>query len=135
MTNDIDAYNAGSITIIHLSSVETAGRQWETCCSSGCLWIRGSINTLEVCLRFSTNTVALTMVFKLYGIYRSPWVRLVAAVLKEKQIPFELIPVDLANGEQKTPDYLEKHPFGQVPYIVCDAFDFFFASGVAIYSH
>ena len=61
------------------------------------------------------------MVFKLYGIYRSPWVRLVAAVLKEKQIPFELIPVDLANGEQKTPDYLEKHPFGQVPYIVCDS--------------
>ena len=75
------------------------------------------------------------MVFKLYGIYRSPWVRLVAAVLKEKQIPFELIPVDLANGEQKTPDYLEKHPFGQVPYIVCDSFDFFFASEVAIYSH
>ena len=61
------------------------------------------------------------MVFKLYGIYRSPWVRLVAAVLKEKQVPFELVPVDLANGEQKTPEYLAKHPFGQVPYIVCDS--------------
>ena len=60
------------------------------------------------------------MVFKLYGIYRSPWVRLVAAVLKEKQVPFELVPVDLANGEQKTPEYLAKQPFGEVPYIVCD---------------
>ena len=60
------------------------------------------------------------MVVKLYGIYRSPWVRLVAAILLEKQVPFELISVDLANGEQKSPEYLEKHPYGQVPYIVCD---------------
>ena len=38
------------------------------------------------------------MVLKLYGIYRSPWVRLVATVLVEKQVPFDLVPVDLANG-------------------------------------
>ena len=61
------------------------------------------------------------MVFKLYGIYRSPWVRLVAAVLQEKQVPFELVSVDLANKEHKSPEYLEKHPFGQIPYIVCDS--------------
>ena len=60
------------------------------------------------------------MVLKLYGIYFSPWVRLVAAVLKEKQVPFELVPVDLPNREHKSPEYLEKHPFGQIPYIVCD---------------
>jgi glutathione S-transferase len=59
------------------------------------------------------------MVLKLYGIYRSPWVRLVAAVLLEKQVEFELVPVNLANGEHKTPEYLAKHPFGQIPYIVC----------------
>ena len=63
------------------------------------------------------------MVLKLYGIYRSPWVRLVAAVLQEKQVPFELIPVDLANGDHKKPEYLAKHPFGQIPYIVSDAFN------------
>ena len=75
------------------------------------------------------------MVFKLYGIYRSPWVRLVAAVLNEKQVPFELIPVDLSNGEHKTPEYLEKHPFGQIPYIVCDSLNFFwFASKIVINS-
>ena len=70
------------------------------------------------------TTAALTMVFKLYGVYRSPWVRLVAAVLVEKQIPFELVSVDLANGEHKSPEYLAKHPFGQVPYIVCDSLIF-----------
>ena len=64
------------------------------------------------------------MVFKLYGIYQSGWVRLVAAVLKEKQVPFELVSVDLANKEHKLPEYLEKHPFGQIPYIVCDSLDF-----------
>ena len=60
------------------------------------------------------------MVLKLYGIYRSSWVRLVAAVLHEKKVPFELVPVDLDNKEHKSPEYLEKHPFGQIPYIVCD---------------
>ena len=60
------------------------------------------------------------MVLKLYGSPRSPYVRIVAAVLHEKQVPFELVLVDLANGEHKTPEYLAKHPFGQVPCIVCD---------------
>ena len=60
------------------------------------------------------------MVLKLYGIYRSSWVRLVAAVLHEKKVPFELVSVDLDNKEHKSPEYLEKHPFGQIPYIVRD---------------
>lgn len=60
------------------------------------------------------------MVLKLYGSPLSPFVRLVAAVLLEKKVPFELVSVDLSKGEHKTPDYLSKHPFGQVPYIVCD---------------
>jgi glutathione S-transferase len=60
------------------------------------------------------------MVLKLYGMYGSSWVRLVAAILLEKQVEFEVIPVDFANGEHKTPEYLAKHPFGQMPYIVCD---------------
>ena len=66
------------------------------------------------------------MVLKLYSSYKptSPWVRLVAAVLYEKQVPFELVPVDLANGEQKSPEYLAKNPFGQVPSIVCDSLNF-----------
>jgi glutathione S-transferase len=76
------------------------------------------------------------MVLKLYGIYRSPWVRLVATVLLEKQVPFELVPIDLANDETKSPEYLAKQPFGQVPYIVCPShsLNFLFASEIAINS-
>ena len=61
------------------------------------------------------------MVLKLYGTYGSPWVRLVAAVLLEKQVPYELVPVNSANRENKSPEYLAKQPFGQVPCIVCDS--------------
>ena len=60
------------------------------------------------------------MVLKLYGLHASHFVRLVAAVLLEKKVPFELVKVDLSKGEQKTPEFLAKHPFGQVPYIVCN---------------
>ena len=60
------------------------------------------------------------MAIKLYGAYASPWVRLVAAILKEKEVPYELVPVDFANKQHKSPEYLSKHPFGQIPYLVCD---------------
>ena len=61
------------------------------------------------------------MVLKLYSdnAYMSPFARLVAAVLLEKEVPFELVPVDLAKGEHKTPEHLSKHPYGEVPCIVC----------------
>ena len=61
------------------------------------------------------------MVLKLYGSPSSGAVRLVAFVLREKIVPFELVPIDFSKKEQKTPEYLEKQPFGQVPYIVCGA--------------
>ena len=59
------------------------------------------------------------MVLKLYGSPSSGAVRLVAFVLREKIVPFELVPIDLSKNEHKSPEYLEKQPFGQVPYIVC----------------
>jgi glutathione S-transferase len=59
------------------------------------------------------------MVLKLYGLHESHFVRLVAAVLIEKKVPFELVRVDLSKGEQRTPEFLAKNPFGQVPCIVC----------------
>jgi len=73
------------------------------------------------------------MVLKLYGLHASPYVRLVAAVLLEKQVPFELVPVDLVNGEHKSPEYLSKQPFGQVPCIVCYLL-ISFASATVIHS-
>jgi glutathione S-transferase len=58
-------------------------------------------------------------ILKLYGLPKATCTRRVATVLDELKIPFELILVDLLKGEHKTPEYLEKEPFGQIPYIVC----------------
>lgn len=60
------------------------------------------------------------MVLKLYGSPVSTCTKRVAAVLHELNVPFELIPIDLRKGEQKAPQYMEKQPFGKVPYIVSD---------------
>ena len=75
------------------------------------------------------------MVLKLYGHLKSPWVRLVAVILHEKEVEYELVPVNLADGEHKKPEYLAKHPFGQIPSIVCDSLNFLFANGIAINSY
>lgn len=64
------------------------------------------------------------MVLKLYGTSGSTCSKRVATILREKEVPYELVEINFAQGEQKTPEYLEKQPFGQVPYIVC-LFDLF----------
>ncbi|KAF8875499.1 glutathione S-transferase [Infundibulicybe gibba] len=63
------------------------------------------------------------MVLKLHGVTTqgSPS-GLVAMVLIEKKVPFELVYVDTSKGEHKTPEYLKRNPFGQVPYIDDDGF-------------
>ncbi|KAG6844650.1 hypothetical protein H0H87_005101 [Tephrocybe sp. NHM501043] len=62
------------------------------------------------------------MVLKLYGVPISTCTKRVGAVLLEKQVPFEMIDVDFAAREHKSAAYLEKQPFGQVPYIDDDGF-------------
>jgi len=57
----------------------------------------------------------------------------VAAVLVEKQVPYELVPVDLANGEHKSPEYLAKHPFGQIPYIDDEGFILYESKAICYY--
>lgn len=51
------------------------------------------------------------MVLKLHGSAQATCTLRVATVLKEKNVPFELVPVDLFGGEHKTPKYLEKQPW------------------------
>ncbi|KAF7297626.1 Glutathione S-transferase [Mycena kentingensis (nom. inval.)] len=41
----------------------------------------------------------------------------VATLLAAKKIPFEVVLIDTAAGEQKTPEFLKIHPFGQVPVL------------------
>ncbi|KAJ6494607.1 hypothetical protein DFH09DRAFT_1337614 [Mycena vulgaris] len=59
------------------------------------------------------------MVLKLYSVpFAADGCGIVALVLAERQIPFELLPIDMAAKHHKTADYLAKHPWGQVPMIV-----------------
>ncbi|KAJ7227624.1 glutathione S-transferase [Mycena rebaudengoi] len=61
-------------------------------------------------------------ILKLYGMSKSTCTRRVATVLHELKVPFELIEVKMVEGENKSPAYLEKQPFGQIPYIDDDGF-------------
>ncbi|ONK55572.1 uncharacterized protein A4U43_UnF1550 [Asparagus officinalis] len=55
------------------------------------------------------------MGLKVYGVTLSPNVLRVVAALNEKGLDFELVPVDLAAGAHKKPEFLALNPFGQVP--------------------
>ncbi|MDX2230729.1 MAG: glutathione S-transferase family protein [Leptolyngbyaceae cyanobacterium bins.349] len=58
---------------------------------------------------------------KLYYARPSLFARPVWLALLEKQLPFELIPVNL-NGEQFEPDFLRLNPFAHIPVLVDDDF-------------
>ena len=54
---------------------------------------------------------------KLYWFALSGHAHRVQLMLSLLDLPHEVIPVDLANGAHKQPDFLKKHPFGLVPVI------------------
>jgi glutathione S-transferase len=58
------------------------------------------------------------MALRLHGYSLSGSTLCVAVIAKERNIPYELVSVDLKAGEQKQPTHVEHQPFGQVPYIV-----------------
>ncbi len=57
---------------------------------------------------------------KLYDFKSSPNCQRVKIVLAEKNLPYEIVPVDLRAQEQKTPDYLKLNPHGKVPVLTDD---------------
>ena len=59
---------------------------------------------------------------KLYHFPLSTNSRKVRIVLIEKGLEFERINIDLGKKEQKNPDYLKVHPFGQVPALDDEGF-------------
>jgi glutathione S-transferase len=59
---------------------------------------------------------------KLYHFPQSTNSRKVRIVLIEKGLEFERILVDLGKKEQKAPEYLKIHPYGQVPALDDDGF-------------
>ncbi|KAF9254745.1 thioredoxin-like protein [Marasmius fiardii PR-910] len=57
------------------------------------------------------------MAIKLYGMIISTRATRVMIVLHELGLDYEFIKVDLFKGEHKKPEYLAKHPFGQLPVL------------------
>jgi glutathione S-transferase len=80
----------------------------------------------------STQTLR-NMVLKLYGAPTSTCSQRVATVLYEKKVPYQFIPIDLTRGEHKTPQYLEKQPYGQVPYIDDDGYTLYESRAITRY--
>jgi len=58
---------------------------------------------------------------KLYDFKSSPNCQRVKVVLAEKNLPYDIVPIDLRKGEQKTPEYLKLNPYGKVPVLVDDS--------------
>jgi len=71
------------------------------------------------------------MVLKLYGNSDSPNVRLVAAILLEKEVPYELVEVEW--NAIKSPKYLHLQPFGQMPCIDDDGFVLYESKAICHY--
>src|SRR4051794_15804913 len=62
------------------------------------------------------------MVLKIYGAAHSTCTRRVLTVLAEKNLEYELIPINLARNEQASKDFRAKQPFGKVPVLDDDGF-------------
>ncbi|KAM6490692.1 glutathione S-transferase-like protein [Amanita muscaria] len=73
------------------------------------------------------------MVLKLVDYIESTGGQCVAMVLREKNVPYDLVSLDFAKGEHKTPAYLDKQPFGEVPYVDDDGFVLYESRAIARY--
>ena len=58
---------------------------------------------------------------KLYDFKSSPNCQRVKVVLAEKNLSYEIVPVDLRKQEQKKPEYLKLNPYGKVPVLTDDS--------------
>jgi glutathione S-transferase len=73
------------------------------------------------------------MTVTVYGADYSCYVRIVRLALEEKGVPYRLVPVDIFAEEERTPEYLARHPFGKIPSFDHDGFLLYEASAIARY--
>ncbi|XP_061356340.1 glutathione S-transferase-like [Gastrolobium bilobum] len=74
-----------------------------------------------------------TPTVQVYGPAMSTAVSRVLACLVEKDIQFQLIPVNMSKGEHKKPDFLKIQPFGQVPAFQDDNISLFESRAICRY--
>ena len=70
---------------------------------------------------------------QLYGYFRSGNTRKVRLCLAELSVQHELVAVDLAAGEQRSPDYLRINPNGVVPTLVDGELVLWESSAILLY--
>ncbi|OIV99011.1 hypothetical protein TanjilG_29414 [Lupinus angustifolius] len=70
---------------------------------------------------------------KVYGPAMSTAVSRVLATLIEKDIQFQLVPLNMSKGEHKKPDFLKIQPFGQVPAFQDDDISLFESRAISRY--
>jgi len=66
-----------------------------------------------------------------YGIPGSPFLRSVEIALREKAVPYELHA--MAPADMRTPDHLERHPFGRIPMFDQDGFRLYESQAIIRY--
>lgn len=69
----------------------------------------------------------------LYGSATSTCTRRVLMMLEEKGVSYTLVPVNLANGEQKSPEHMARQPFGVVPAITLDGVTMYESAAIVRY--
>ena len=70
----------------------------------------------------------------LWGFDASTYVRTVKMVLAEKGITgFNQVQLNVLKGEPKTPEHMERHPFGKVPVLDHDGMRILETSAIARY--
>ncbi|XP_058725427.1 glutathione S-transferase-like [Vicia villosa] len=70
---------------------------------------------------------------KVYGPAFSPTVSRVLTCLNEKDIQFQLVPVNMSKGEHRSPNFLKIHPFAQVPAFQDDDITLFESRAICRY--
>ena len=68
-----------------------------------------------------------------YGPAYSTYARTVRLVLEEKGVDYDLVEVDLLQGQTQTPEHLARHPFGKVPAFEHDGFALYETDAIARY--
>jgi hypothetical protein len=84
---------------------------------------RPSLSAIEISpntdLEATTGAIN-AMTIKVYGHAGTVCTKRVLITLHELNLPYELIKIDLAKGEHRTPEFYAKHPIGRVPYLEDD---------------